>query len=129
MANKLILVYTPVLIDLFRKTDKTNSVLVSLVRKGHTYCISSVTDYEIYIGASLGQIDYWDKFLEKIEVLPFYKKVSKIAVELNKKLKRKRKLIDITDLFIAAAAISNNILLATLNAKHFERIESLDIIK
>lgn len=58
MADKIVLVDTSVLIDLFRKTDKSNSFLVSLVRQGYNYCISSVTEYEIYTGATLNQVDF-----------------------------------------------------------------------
>lgn len=39
MADKIILVDTSVLIDLFRKTDKTNALVVSLVEQGYSYLI------------------------------------------------------------------------------------------
>ena len=129
MADKIVLVDTSVLIDLFRKTDKANSALVSLVRQGYNYHISAVTESEIYTGATLGQVDFWDNFLQKTEVLPFDRSVAKIAVDLNKALKRKRKLIDTADLFIAATALANNLPFATLNKKHFDRIDELNIIE
>lgn len=127
MANQIIIVDTSILIDLFRKTDKSNA-LVSLVRQGYTYSISAITEYEIYTGTTSSQIDFWDNFLAKTTVLTFDKAVAKVAVDINKELKRKRKLIDIADLFIAATAISNNLPLATLNKKHFERIDGLTIL-
>lgn len=129
MADKIVLLDTSILIDLFRKGDKESSVLVSLIRQGYIYCISSVTEYEIYTGTTSEQIEFWDKFLQKTEVLSFDKNVAKVAVEINKKLKRKRKLIDIADLFIAATAIANNLPIATLNKKHFDRIDELVIIQ
>ncbi len=129
MAEKIVLVDTSILIDLFRKTDKSNSVLVSLVRQGYNYSISSITEYEIYTGATLGQVDFWDNFLQKTDVLPFDRAAAKIAVNLNKALKRKRKLIETADLFIAATALANNLPFATLNKKHFERINELIIIE
>lgn len=68
-------------------------------------------------------------------LIDFYRKTDKsnsasadIAVNINMNLKRKRKLIDIADLFIAATAIAYDLPLATLNRKHFERIEHLNII-
>lgn len=125
MANKIVLVDTSILIDLFRKADKANSTLVALVRQGYTYCISSVTEYEIYAGAKLGQSEFWDTFLKKTEVIAFDKAVAKIAVDINNDLKSKRKQIAIPDLFIAATAISENLPFATLNRKHFERIDNL----
>jgi predicted nucleic acid-binding protein len=129
MADKIVLVDTSILIDLFRKTDKANSALVSLVRQGYIYCISAITEFEIYTGTTSAQVDFWNDFLEKTNILAFDQTVAKVAVDLNKGLKRKRKLIDLADLFIAATAISNNLPFATLNKKHFDRIDGLTIIE
>jgi len=129
MADKIVLVDTSILIDFFRKTDKSNYILISLVRNGYTYNISAITEYEIYTGAALGQTDFWDNFLLKTEVLPFDKTVAKVAADLNKELKKKRKLIDNADLFIAATAIANNLPFATLNKKHFNRIDSIMLVE
>ena len=128
MADKIILIDTSVLIDYFRKTDKENATLVAIVKQGYTYCISSVTEYEIYRGALLGQIAFWDNLLQKVEVLSFDKSASRIAVDINAELKRKRKQIAIADLFIAATAVANGLNLATLNKKHFDRIEALTLM-
>ncbi len=128
MADKIILVDTSILIELFRKSNKENATLIALVRQGYSFCISSVTEYEIYVGTTPGQTDFWNEFLEKIIVLPFDKKASKIAVEINRELKRKRKLIDTADLFIAAIALANNLAFVTLNKKHFENIDNLILI-
>lgn len=128
MAEKIILVDTSVLIDYFRKSDKEKAALVGLVKQGYTYCISSVTEYEIYRGALLGQIPFWDNLLQIIEVLPFDKAASRIAVDINAELRRKRKQIAIAYLFIAATAVANGLSLATLNKKHFDRIVELTLI-
>lgn len=129
MADKIILIDTSILIDYFRKTDKENAALVAIVKQGYTYCISSVTEYEIYRGALLGQMAFWDNLLLKVEVLSFDKAASRIAVDINAELKRKRKQIEIADLFIAATAIANGLKLATLNKKHFDRIEALTLME
>lgn len=91
MADKIVLVDTSILIDYFRKQDKEKSMLVALVKQGYTYCISSVTEFEIYRGALLGQLLFWDNLLQKVEVLPFDKAASRVAVDINAELKRKRK--------------------------------------
>ena len=129
MADKIVLIDTSILIDLFRKSDKSNSVLISLVKQGYSYCISAITEYEIFTGALLGQIDFWNQFLEKTQVLPFDGNAARTAVDINKHLKAKRKLIDTADLFIAATAISNNLPFATLNRKHFDRVSKLNIVE
>lgn len=129
MAKKIILIDTSILIDLFRKTDKSNSILINLVKEGYEFCISAVTEFEIYTGATTPiQIDFWSNFLSKTEVLAFDKEIAQIAVNINNELKKKRKQIAIPDLFIAATAISKRLPIATLNKKHFERIDSLDLL-
>ena len=128
MADKIILVDTSILIDYFRKSDKSNSKLISLIREGYKFQVSSVTEYEIFAGSTPGQQKYWKEFLEKIKVLPFDQDAVKAAVEINSKLKLKSKQIAIADLFIAATAISNDLPFATLNRKHFDRIDGLLII-
>ncbi len=129
MANKIVLVDTSVLIDYFRKTDKANSVLVKLFKGGYDFYISAITEYEIYSGATPIQLAFWNEVLKVTKVLAFDQSTVKAAVNINANLKRKRKQIDIADLFIAATAISYALPFATLNRKHFERIEELEIIE
>jgi tRNA(fMet)-specific endonuclease VapC len=128
MADQLVLADTSLLIDYFRKTDKANSVLVALFDQNYDFCISAITDYEIYAGATSAQLPFWYQALARMAVLPFDAAVSKTAVEINKSLKSKRKQIGIADLFIAATAIANTMPLATLNKKHFERIDGLVVV-
>jgi tRNA(fMet)-specific endonuclease VapC len=128
MADKIILVDTSILIDYYRKTDKENSAWIALVRQEYFFSISTVTKYEIYSGASQSQLTFWNNVLQAITVIPFDEISVDIAVTINSDLKRKRKQIDLADLFIAATAIAYNLPLATLNRKHFDRIDILNII-
>jgi predicted nucleic acid-binding protein len=59
MADKIILADTSILIDYFRKTDKENSVLISLFDEGYDFTISAITCYEIYSGTTGSQISFW----------------------------------------------------------------------
>ena len=129
MADKVILVDTSILIDFYRKTDKNKTVWISLVRQGFQFAISSITKYEIFSGATENQLQFWNGILQAITVLPFDELTVDSAVELNAKLKRKRKQIDLADLFIAATAIAYNLPFATLNRKHFDRIDELTIFE
>lgn len=128
MANKIILVDTSILIDYYRKTDKEKSVWISLVRQGFSFAISAVTKYEIYSGATQSQLVFWSSIFQAMTILPFDEVSVDTAVAINGTLKKKRKQIDLADLFIAATAIANNLPLATLNKNHFERIDILKII-
>ena len=47
MADKIVLVDTSILIDYYRRTNKERTVWICLVRRGHTFAISTVTKYEI----------------------------------------------------------------------------------
>lgn len=49
------------------------------------------------------------------------------AIQIQHSLKRKRKQLDIADLFIAATAATNNLPIATLNKKHFERVDNITL--
>jgi len=129
VADKIILADTSILIDLFRKSEKANSKFVQLALQGYEFQISAITEYEVYSGATTTQLPFWDDLLQKIKVLPFDKDVVKLAVIVNRQLKQKRKQIDLADLLIAATALANNLLFATLNRKHFERIDTLNIIE
>lgn len=125
----MILADTSILIDYFRKTDKTNAAWIILYDRGYDFSISAITHYEIYSGATIAQLSFWKTLLEKTKIIPFDEAVAQVAVEINSSLKRKRKQIEKADLFIAATAISNNLSFATLNKKHFERIDRLKIIE
>ncbi len=97
MADNIIMVDTAVLIDYFRKTDKSNSKLISLIKKGYIFNISSITAYEIYAGSTPAQQSFWEELLEKTVVISFDKQSAKIAVEINYELKRKSNQIAIAD--------------------------------
>ncbi len=89
MENKIILIDTSILIDYYRKTDKTNSVWISLFNKGYGFAISAISKYEIYAGATTSQLLFWDKILENIKVISFDEVIVDTAVSINTNLKKK----------------------------------------
>lgn len=129
MADKVILVDTSILIDYYRKTDKGKSVWINLVRQNYSFAISAVTKYEIYAGATQNQLTFWDNVLQAITIIPLDEVSVDTAVTINSALKKKRNQIDLADLFIAATAVAYNLPLATLNKKHFDRIDTLNVIE
>lgn len=128
MANKVVLVDTSILIDFYRKTDKTNSVWIALVRQGYNFAISAISKYEIYSGATQSQLKFWEFVLQTVTIISFDETCVDTAVLINANLKRKRKQIDLADLFIAATSVAHGLSFATLNRKHFDRIDELKII-
>lgn len=129
MANNLILVDTSILIDYYRKTDKANSAWMALVRQGYGFALSTITKYEVYAGAAQSQLAFWNNVFQTIAIVPFDEACVDTAVSINANLKRKRGQIGIADLFIAATAIRHGLSFATLNRRHFDRIDSLIIIE
>jgi predicted nucleic acid-binding protein len=61
----------------------------------------------------------------EIEVLPVNTSVAEKYIDLKLKLGKERKPLADFDLFIAATAISNNLVLVTRNKRHFSRIKGL----
>ena len=128
MENTVICLDTSVLIDFYRKTDKSKSLFLKLTEKYMFFAVSAVTEYELYLGSSQEQNIFWDNLFSRIVVLPFDTKVVKKSIDIYQQLKQKNKLIDTPDIMIAGTVIQNNMPLATLNRKHFERISGLKVI-
>jgi tRNA(fMet)-specific endonuclease VapC len=129
MANKQLMIDTTILIDYFRKTDKSNSRLVSHFRNFDQLFISSITEFEILNGATEIHKQFWDRLLSRLTVLDFDSKAAREAANIVAQLKPKRKTIDKPDLFIAATAIVNDLSFDTLNTKHFIDIDNLNLLK
>jgi tRNA(fMet)-specific endonuclease VapC len=124
----MILLDSSVLIELFRAPDKQGTLFSKLLANDDDFAISIITHYEVFIGSTESQYPFWKELLETIAVFDFDLQCSEHAVKIYKDLKKKNKLIDLADILIAATCLSNNIPIATLNVKHFERIKELKII-
>lgn len=92
--------------------------------------ISSITVAELYFGAyNSSKLDdnlkLISELISEINILNFDPKSGEHFGKLKSALKNKGKMLNDSDLFIAATAISNNMILVTNNEKHFQRIENL----
>ena len=124
----MILLDSSVLIELFRSTNKENTLFYKLATTESDFAISVITYYEIFTGSNEKQDSFWNKLFESVEILNFDFSSSIQATKIYKELKKTNKMIDLADILIAATSISNNIQLATLNLNHFERIKDLTIM-
>jgi predicted nucleic acid-binding protein len=129
MDASTILLDTSIVIDFFRKSDKSKSILLQLGDQ-YRFSISAITAFEIKIGiqTSAHQNDY-EILTKNIEILPVDDLCIDEAVLIYKSLKSKNALIELADLLIGATAISNSLPLATLNQKHFGRIPNITLIE
>ena len=128
MESTLICLDTSILIDFYRKKDKSKTQFFKLTEQYALFAVSAVTEYELYLGNSEEQNVFWDKLFSQITVLPFNSKSARQSAIIYQQLKAKNKLVETPDILIAGTAISNNIPLATLNRKHFEHIKNLQLI-
>ena len=125
----MILLDSSILIELFRKKDKEKTFFYSLSQIHKEFYISSVTNYEIGIGNRKSHSDFWESLSEKLSTIPFDKACSNNAVTIYLELLKANRMIDLADILIGATAITFKIPIATLNIKHFTRINGLEILK
>ncbi len=128
MADEKLMIDSSILIDYFRKTDKSKSKLVSHFRLYDQLYISSITEFEELNGATALQKEFWEGMMARLIVLNFDSLASRKATEIVTQLKAKRKSIDKPDLFIAATAVVHGLKLDTLNIKHFVDINELVLL-
>jgi predicted nucleic acid-binding protein len=128
MADKKLMIDSTILIDYFRKTDKSNSRLVSHFKNYDILYISSVTEFEVINGSTSAHLQFWDQMLLRFIILDFDSRAAREATEIVRQLKTKRKSIDKPDLFIAATAVVHGLTLDTTNKKHFVHIDLLDLL-
>ena len=124
----MILLDSSVLIELFRKRIKEKTLFFRLSKSQSDFYISSITYYEIGIGNRESHFEYWEALTKQLTVLPFDTACSDTAIKIYRNLLKNNKLIDLADILIGATALTHNIPIATLNSKHFERINNLEII-
>ena len=127
MEYQRILVDTSIFIDYFRKKNKQNTQLYILRKKGYEFVTSSICYFEYMSGSKNEAFDL--VLFNNIEVVNFDKEQAHIASQIFRDLKRRNKIIEFRDILISASAIALDIPLATLNKRHFERIEDLTLLE
>ncbi len=124
----MLLIDTSILIEYFRKPNKEATFFYELAGNHSKIAISAITKYEIMVGNSPKQVEFWQLLLSSLEIISFDEIVADEAAAIQKELKKKSKLIGFADIAIAATARINDLDIATLNEKHFNRIENLKLL-
>ena len=127
MEDSRVLIDTSVVIDHFRKKNKQKSLLYELAKENILF-LSAISKFEFLVGAKRTQIRQTKEIIGGFYILSFNSHVADVASDIAKKLRTKNKIIEFRDIFIAATAIANDMPLSTLNIKHFERIDALELI-
>ena len=128
MDKELICIDTTVLIDYYRKKDKSKSILVELSRT-YNFCISVITKLEILVGVGPETEDFWTGVFSRMTIIPLNELEVEKASQIIRSLKRQNGIIEIQDILIAATAIVNNVKFSTINRKHFNRISELIMVE
>lgn len=94
--------------------------------------ISSITAAELFYGAYNSSkpeknLKLINELILDINIVNFDPKAGEQFGNIKVELKKTGKIINDSDLFIAATAISTNMILVTNNEKHFQRIKNLKI--
>jgi len=127
LEHRRVLVDTSIFIEYFRKEKKKNTKLYLLREEGYEIVTSSICYFEYMSGSKNGEFD--TILFKNIAVIDFDKEQAYIASQTFKDLKQRNALIEFRDILISSSAIALDIPLATLNQKHFERIEDLKLLE
>lgn len=119
---------TSLFIQFLRAKEKSNTRLYNLP-DDVTYSLSTVTLFELYMGATSPEKEKSIQLLTSgLNVLAFNEEIALRSGHIYQELKRRNQVIEFRDIFIAATSLVHGLPLATLNRKHFERIEALVLI-
>jgi len=128
MGNYRILTDTSVIIDFLRKENKEKAILWK-IRERNECVMSSVTFFKLQCGVKTARhIEDIDRLCKWIKSIPLDDEIAEIASIIYHDLKRKNEIVEFRDIFIAATAIAENLCVATLNKKHFEKIKDIVLL-
>jgi tRNA(fMet)-specific endonuclease VapC len=120
---------TGIFIEHLRAKDKSSTILFGLADETELF-ISAVSLYELYMGAtSKEKMQDIINLTSDLTILPFTDEIALKAGQIYHQLRASNQLIEFRDIFIAATCLVFNLPIATLNKKHFRRIDSLKILR
>ncbi len=119
---------TSIFIEHLRAADKSSTALAR-IPDGTRLCLSTVTLYELLIGATTAAKRQDVQILTGDLIrLPLTQHVAEEAARLFRELRIRNLVIGHRDLFIAATALLHGEPLLTHNQKHFSRIPGLPLV-
>lgn len=127
-----VLIDTSVLVD----AERRSGAGLRAVTGGEDRAISVVTASELLHGVHraadatvrMRRLAYVERVIERLEPLPISMRVARAHAEIWARLEADGALIGAHDLWIAATALAHGMPVATLNARHFERVPGLQVL-
>ncbi len=128
MENRGILIDTSIVIEYLRSTKREKTNFIQLFQEYDIF-LSVISIFELFNGAKdQNKKQDIDTIICEVNTQNFSIETAKIASEIYRNLRKQNKIIEFRDILIAATSIQYNLPIATLNIKHFARIENLQII-
>ena len=126
------LIDTDILSMYFRGNETVKANLDKYIEQHGKANFSIVTYYEIISGLkkrdAIKQLDSFLGFASQNTIQFLTEESATISADIYANLCKKGEPIDDIDLLIAGIAVSNNLVLATNNERHFEKIKNLEIV-
>jgi tRNA(fMet)-specific endonuclease VapC len=127
--NKSYLLDTDIIIYWLKNKFPSIDEKINRVGESHIF-ISTISVAELYFGVhNSDRIEenklLIDELIERLSIIAFDEKAAEYFGEIKAILKSQGKIICDSDLFIAATAAANDLVLVTNNERHFKRIENL----
>ncbi len=128
MAATSIVIDSSIVIEFFRKGDKTKSMLYQLSFQ-HQFYASVITAFEVQVGlkSDLQRREY-QELMMNVQILELDQRVIDSAVQIHHHLQAHNAHIGLADLLIGATTLHHALPLATLNQRHFKRIPDLTLL-
>ncbi len=119
---------TSILIEHYRKKDKTQTRFAHLAREYDTFAVSALVEYEFIRGEKAMDNSFWEALFEKIHVLPFDRNCAQKAAAIYATLNKQQRHERVLDILIGGTALAWGYPLATLNEKDFEGVVGLRLV-
>lgn len=117
MANYLL--DTTVIIDCLRGGRETVEFLTEVASEGSSVGCCAINIAEVYAGMKENERQLTKKFLDSLEYYEVTRNLAEQAGEYKREYSKKGITLSLSDVIIAAVAISNNLTLITDNLRHY----------
>jgi predicted nucleic acid-binding protein len=110
---------TTIIIDCLRGRKSTVDFLTKIASEGSIVGCCAVNIAEVYAGTRENERQFTKKFLDSLEYYEVTRNMAEQAGEYKRQYAEKGITLALSDVIIAAIAISNNLTLVTDNLKHY----------
>lgn len=110
---------TTVIIDCLRGRKEAVGFLTEIASEGSSVGCCAINIAEVYAGMRENERQVTKKFLDSLEYYEATRNLAELAGEYKKEYAGKGITLSLSDVIIAAVAISNNLILVTDNLRHY----------